>query len=471
MQVKFGTSGLRGLSSELAGMPAALYMTAFCRHLLEEGLAREGDSILVARDFRPSSPDIASICYGAIQSCGLVAVDCGTLPTPALACKGLADGCASVMITGSHIPADRNGIKFYLPSGEINKTDEASLSRWAEKLADTTSVNRTAPDVTDKGETRELFNKRIRSILPKGALKGLKIGVYQHSSVGRDMLVECLDAYGADVIPVGWSDEFIPVDTEAVSRETITLLEGWAREHGLDAVVSMDGDADRPLIADETGQPLRGDLLGLVTAKHLGAKLIVTPVTSNSGIEREFGADVIRTMVGSPYVIAGMETAVQEGKTDVVGFEANGGFLTATPILLEDETLTALPTRDCFLPILATLALAAKHGKKISELAEDYHLPVAAAERVTDYAQERSASLMHYLRASRDNLANFLAPVGAPDTISDIDGLRVTLRDGNVIHFRPSGNAPEMRCYVEAQTQAEADRLLSDGLNLIRSHQ
>ncbi|WP_319531148.1 phosphomannomutase [uncultured Cohaesibacter sp.] len=471
MQVKFGTSGLRGLSTELAGLPAALYMTAFCRHLLEQGLAREGDPILVARDFRPSSPEIASICYGAIQSCGLVAIDCGTLPTPALACKGLADGCASVMITGSHIPADRNGIKFYLPSGEIDKKDEEALSRWAEKLATTTKVNRTAPNASDEGATSDLFNKRIRALLPADALKGMKIGVYQHSSVGRDMLVECLASYGADVIPVGRSEAFIPVDTEAVSKDTISLLEGWAKKHSLDGLVSMDGDADRPLVADETGQPLRGDLLGLVTAKFLGAKLIVTPVTSNSGIEREFGPDVIRTMVGSPYVIAGMDEAVRDGKTDVVGFEANGGFLTATPITLEGETLTALPTRDCFLPILATLGLAAKSGKKISELAEDFHLPVAAAERVTDYAQERSASLMHYLRASRDNLASFLAPVGVPDHLSDIDGLRVTLRDGNVIHFRPSGNAPEMRCYVEARTEADADRLLTDGLDLIRAYQ
>ncbi len=57
------------------------------------------------------------------------------------------------------------------------------------------------------------------------------------------------------------------------------------RQHGLDAVVSADGDGDRPLVADETGTPLRGDLLGLIAANFLGATSVVTPVTSNSGIE------------------------------------------------------------------------------------------------------------------------------------------------------------------------------------------
>ncbi|SNY93236.1 phosphomannomutase [Cohaesibacter sp. ES.047] len=469
MQVKFGTSGLRGLSTELAGMPAALYLTAFCRYLLEQDLAQQGDPMLVAQDFRPSSPDIAAICFGAIRSCGLVPVDCGTIPTPALALKGLQDQCASVMITGSHIPADRNGIKFYLPSGEINKSDELALSRWAAKLDGSVEVCRDAPEISDDDAAMELFQARNARILGKEALQGMKVGVYQHSSVGRDMLSKCLKAYGASIVEVGFSDHFIPVDTEAVSPETVALLKGWASEHGLDALVSTDGDADRPLVADETGQPLRGDLLGVLTSQFLGAGVIVTPVTSNSGIERCLKLDVIRTKVGSPFVIEGMEQEVKEGRNGIVGFEANGGFLTASPMTVAQGTLAPLPTRDCFLPILATLYLARTRGGALSDLVSAYNLPVAAAERVTDFAQERSAALMAHLRGSKDNLAQFLAPVGTPQSTSDIDGLRVTLEDDTVIHFRPSGNAPEMRCYVEAPTQEAASALLKKGLDLIRA--
>ena len=65
-----GTSGLRGLSRDLEGRPAALYATAFARYLLESGLAKAGDTVLVGRDFRPSSPAIAAIVIGALSKAG-----------------------------------------------------------------------------------------------------------------------------------------------------------------------------------------------------------------------------------------------------------------------------------------------------------------------------------------------------------------------------------------------------------------
>jgi phosphomannomutase len=76
---------------------------------------------------------------------------------------------------------------------------------------------------------------------------------------------------------------------------------------------------------------------------------------------------------------------------------------------------------------------------------------------------------MAYLRGSLGNLTEFLKPIGEPGRTSDIDGLRVTLKDESIIHFRPSGNAPEMRCYVEAGDQAAAAALLDAGLGRIRS--
>jgi phosphomannomutase len=74
---------------------------------------------------------------------------------------------------------------------------------------------------------------------------------------------------------------------------------------------------------------------------------------------------------------------------------------------------------------------------------------------------------MAHLRGSREQLAAFLAPAGTIANVSDIDGLRVTLTDGKVLHFRPSGNAPEMRCYVEAADKDSASKLLEQGLSLL----
>ena len=468
MDVKFGTSGLRGLSVELAGMPSALYMTAFCHFLEEKGLACKGDPILMGQDLRPSSPDIAAICFAAIKASGFEPINCGVLPTPALAFSAMAKNCASAMITGSHIPDDRNGIKFYIPAGEISKKDELAIIDWAEKLRGSVALGRDTAQ-SDGGKAASAFMERCASVLPQNALAGRTIGVYQHSTTCREMLIQCLENYGATVIPLGWSDSFIPVDTEAVSSETVALMQGWAKEHGLDAIVSADGDADRPLVADEIGLPLRGDLLGLITSRFLATEVAVTPITSNSGIEANGTFAVVRTKVGSPFVIAGMVDAVESGKSAVVGFEANGGFLTATPLKVGSHTLSALPTRDCFLPILATLHSAFGQGKALSTLSTDYALPFADADRIKNFALERSTALMAYLRQSDDNLATFLAPVGTFASKSDIDGLRITLQSGQIVHFRPSGNAPEMRCYVEAENEASAKALLTKSLMLLEA--
>ena len=131
---------------------------------------------------------------------------------------------------------------------------------------------------------------------------------------------------------------------------------------GSTSIVSADGDGDRPLVTDQTGTPLRGDLLGLIACSFLGAEVVVTPVTSNSRIEAGGQFSVIRTPVGSPFVIAGMQVALAAGKNGVAGFEANGGLLTASDFAVNDHPLRALPTRDCFLPILA-IAVAGRLAK------------------------------------------------------------------------------------------------------------
>ncbi|KQV83966.1 phosphomannomutase [Rhizobium sp. Root1220] len=466
--MKFGTSGLRGLVTDLQGHASALYSTAFARHLLRTGLAKAGDRIFVAGDYRPSSPDIVATCIGALARAGLQPIDCGAIPTPALAHYAMSKECASLMVTGSHIPADRNGIKFYRPDGEIDKNDELAITRIAAEIGDTIDDLTPGEAPNEKHHAFALFLSRNSALLPAGALSGLKIGVYQHSTVARDSLRDVIAGYGAEVVALGRSDHFIPVDTEAVSAQTIEYLRGWATEHDLDAIVSSDGDGDRPLVADEEGTPLRGDLLGLIVARFLGAEVVVTPVTSNSGIEAAGSYRVIRTKVGSPFVIEGMNKAVAAGEMAVMGFEANGGVLAQSAFALSKGILGPLPTRDSFLPILATLFLANQHGKPLSAIAADFRLPVAAAGRLENFAVETSTALMAHLRASPANLAAFLKPLGVVRSVSDIDGLRVTLADCSIVHLRPSGNAPEMRCYVEAEDGTVASSLLDKSLSLVR---
>ena len=323
--LKFGTSGLRGLVTELAGPPTYAYVRAFCAMLLEDQAAGPRNQVLIGRDLRSSSPLIAAQCAQAVSDAGLEPVDCGAVPTPALAQAAMAAGSPAIMVTGSHIPDDRNGLKFYRAQGEIDKADEARILAQHAALA-----LAAAPDVAVTAPSRDVIaGYRARYVDFFGrALEGLTIGVYQHSSVGRNVIGDVLTALGATPVALGRSEVFIPVDTEALRPEDVDLAHRWAGERKLDAIVSTDGDADRPLVADETGLFLRGDLVGALTARFLGADAIITPVTSNSALDRPGLFDkVIRTRVGSPYVIAGMMQAKAEGAAIVIGFEANGGVL------------------------------------------------------------------------------------------------------------------------------------------------
>jgi phosphomannomutase len=466
VSAKFGTSGLRGLSSDLIGRNTFIYVSAFAQHLLSSGQAAEGSMVCVGRDFRDSSPAIAQTAMQALHAAKFVPINCQTLPTPALAHFAMKNGSAALMVTGSHTPADRNGIKFYKPDGEIDKADETEIFSLAERMS-----TRTAPVAFahfqfegDHAAAKKLFIRRNAVILPANDLAGLRVGVYQHSSVARDMLVEVLQSYGAIVTALGRSEMFIPVDTEAVSEEISMLLKSWASTRHFDVFISADSDGDRPLVADETGNPVRGDIIGLLTAEFLKAKLIATTITSNSSIERQVAAKVIRTRVGSPYVIDAMNEALKGKHEAVIGFEANGGVLTGSHFMMAGGELTALPTRDCFLPILAMLHLCKAENEPLSQILALRKFTATDGNKLENFPLQSSAALMKHLMSSTENLAAYMKDFGTVAETSTLDGLRITLEDKSIVHYRPSGNAPELRCYVEAESNDASRDLLRRSL-------
>lgn len=464
--LKFGTSGLRGLADELNGLPAYAYSLAFVEMLSKAGKLQKGDMVFVGRDLRPSSPAIAALCMAAIEDAGFQPVDCGVLPTPALSHFAISQQAPCVMVTGSHIPDDRNGLKFYRNDGEIDKNDESAISAVYAALPENLAF-RHLHDVPLSRDAIDRYVKRYVDFVGLENLHGLRVGVYQHSSVARDLIIRILTELGAEAVPLGRSDVFVPVDTEALRSEDIELLDQWAKESRFDAIVSTDGDADRPLIADEKGRFVRGDLVGAITADWLGVKTIVTPVTSNSALEENFER-VIRTRVGSPYVIEGMAQVIASGISAVVGFEANGGVLLGTDISRDNRTLTALSTRDALLPILSSLGSVKELGKPLSEIAARFHFRVALSDRLQNVPQEKSLAFLSLLKneATRSALFQMDDPIVRSETI---DGVKLFFRSGNAIHYRASGNAPELRCYVEASDESQAEALLETGLAIARN--
>lgn len=468
--VAFGTSGARGLAAAMTDQVCYAYTVAFIQYLTQIGASQGGGDLAMAGDLRPSTGRILCACAEAARDLGLRPRYFGPIPTPAVAAFGIAHGIPSLMVTGSHIPDDRNGIKFNRPDGEILKADEAAIRNQEVGLpvglftgdGAFVATSRSVLPV-EEPEAYDAYVARYLDFFPSGCLAGMRVGVYEHSSVARRVFGDVLEGLGARVTRLGRSEQFIPVDTEAIRPEDVRLARGWAAEGAFDALVSADGDGDRPLVADERGEWLRGDVAGILCAQALGARGVVTPVSSNTALERcGCFQRVLRTRIGSPFVIEGMQRLSAEGLSPVVGYEANGGFLIDSPIERGGRTLAALPTRDALVVALSILAMAREQGRAVSALAQDLPRRFTHSDRIQDFPTEVSRARLaafttgdpeHDRAVVEAAFGDWFGPVAGLDTT---DGLRITFASGEIAHLRPSGNAPELRAYTEAETPERA---------------
>jgi phosphomannomutase len=474
-------------------------------------------------------------CAQAIVDSGCQVENAGKIPTPALVFRAISTRLAGVMVTGSHIPFDRNGIKINKSVGEVLKSDEPGISHEVECVRieeysrtattsafDASGMLKSAPELPALDRAaEETYVRRYLSSFNSGALCGLRVLVYQHSAVGRDILARILRELGPEVVTAGRSETFTPIDTENVTDEQLNRLEEFAvaAEAGgkpLHAIVSTDGDSDRPLVtavlpAAEVklgGRRVRflpGDLLGLVVAEYLSADVAAVPISANDAVERRLRERKVlleKTKIGSPYVISALDELRSAGThARIVGWEANGGFLTGSDIALTKATLAALPTRDSTLPILANLFAAASQGITLSALWDRLparfgraglidNFPVAVSRVILAnlipagdaievefdgalQASDRSradatptplaARPAEDWRQRKATLSRFFTPALGFDDIARInvlDGVRVYFNNGDVAHIRPSGNAPQLRIYANSDSQARADAIV-----------
>lgn len=483
VELGFGTSGLRGLVVDMTDLECYINTLGFLDFLQRAGY-QEGSQVLLAGDLRTSTPRIMQAVTQAILDKGYIPLNCGLVPTPTVALYAYQQNKPCVMVTGSHIPADRNGIKYYKQSGEVLKSDEASIKSCVAEVRETiydSEVETSAftadgslnnppalPNVDSQATAN--YKQRYADFFVADGLAGKKVIVYQHSAVGRDILADILSAHGAEVIAVDRSDTFIPIDTENVTEADKALFVSYAEAHpDVFAIVSTDGDSDRPFVIDESGTFYRGDILGCVVADYLGAQFAALPISSNDAADeflKDKGIEAVHTRIGSPYVIVAMEQA----KVDAcVGWEVNGGFLIGSKIIKNDKILEPLPTRDAVLPILCALYTAAEANTTVSQLFKRLPQRFTGGGLLDNVPLEKIRAFLQVCEDMSKTEA-LMKTIFAGSDLGDVvkldltDGLRVRLASGNVIHFRPSGNAPQFRVYTNANSQDEADTLVERSL-------
>jgi phosphomannomutase len=528
-ELQFGTSGRRGEVVHLTQLEIYIDASAELQYLQElavrDGGIVRGEDFYFAHDLRPSSTEFVKEERGygeigqaiecAIRDAGMRPVNLGAIPTPALAYYALTRSKSSIMVTGSHIPFDRNGYKLNTSAGELSKEQEAPIKRAVGRVRERIYSQPFAVSQFDErglfksghrelsaetGDARSEYVDRYLSFFEDLSLEGKRILVYQHSAVGRDLLVEILERLGAEAIPTGRSESFIPIDTENIDRAQLATIQALADEaapkHGpIDAIVSTDGDSDRPLILGvnrATGEArfFGGDLVGMVVAEYLGADAVVVPISCNDAIDRGNLARIVepKTRIGSPYVIAGMKQALSRGKAAVCGWEANGGFLTGSDIFRNGKVLKALPTRDAILPILSVLFAAATRSLSLIELFDGLPRRFSRAALLKRFPRQTGLKLVARFSPGdpkirdvvfapdgaatpaaeeiRGQLERFFTPQLGFGTIARLnytDGVRIGFGNGDIAHFRPSGNADELRIYGVADTQERADAIAEMG--------
>jgi phosphomannomutase len=471
--LKFGTSGLRDtvdryeagefLRGKMTDREVYINTRGFISFLREMGdINNTQRTIAVGGDLRSSTSKIQAAVIKAIQDEGLVADYIGDVPSPVLAYYAMQKGMPSVMVTGSHIPEDRNGIKYTKISGEVLKSDEepilANVKKAREEvygLEDADYIfdsnknfltEQVLPESVSRDEAVKMFIDRYVNGLPADFLKGRRVVIYQHSAVGRDINAEIFKLLGAEVIipteavNITYVDEatrqdkteevylrsetFVPVDTEKITNKTQAVLDYLRDNYPADAYISFDGDTDRPLFADENAKFLPGDKLGALSAQFLKADMAAIPVTSNRKMVDDDlygkGMKVLKTRVGSPYVIDAVQGYLAENPdTAAVTWEANGGFLLMTPVQIEgaEAELKALPTRDATLPlVLAVHQIGETETGKASDMIRARLTPYETNAGVVDnkssgaetYTAETGQTIKKMFQPGDENVAEVI---------------------------------------------------------------
>jgi len=452
----FGTDGVRGVAGCDLTARLAMDLSTAAAAVLGAGVlgnsgggsggsggsgGRTGRPLaVIGRDPRASGEFLEAAVIAGLAGAGVDVLRLGVIPTPAVAyLTGALDAAFGVVISASHNPARDNGIKFFGRGGiklpdAVEDEIEARL-RTPEPAAATVEFGR----VRDATVEQERYLDHLLATLPgPSALAGLRVVADCAHGAAYQLAPEALRRAGAEVFTIGAEPDGLNINAGCGST-SLGALVAAVLEHGADAGIAYDGDADRCLAVDADGQPLDGDQIltvlatGLKEAGRLTGDTVVVTVMSNQGFHvamREAGIVVIETPVGDKHV-----SAVMRERGYVLGGEQSGHIIMAEHATTGDGVLTSLQLLSAVNQRGVSLAAAAKMMPKYPQVL--VNVPGSASQL-------------------------------GPEVAAAVARARKQLGGNGRVLVRPSGTEPTIRLMVQAEDAGLAERVVSQLADEVR---
>ncbi len=444
----FGTDGVRGLANGTLTADLALSLAQATAVVLGQGRTAEARraqgrrlTAVVARDPRVSGEFLTAAVAAGLASSGVDVLEAGVLPTPALAFL-VADRDADfgVMVSASHNPAPDNGIKIFARGGM--KLPDAVEARIEQAM----SGPKLQPTGADVGriarfsDAEDRYVMHLLASLPQ-RLEGVKVVLDCAHGAASGVSPETFRDAGAELVVIGADPDGLNIN-DGVGSTHLDVLAAAVLEHGADVGIAHDGDADRCLAVDASGQVIDGDRIMAILAASLHERgrlhdnTLVATVMSNLGLHRamsERGIRVLQTAVGDRYVL---EEMTRGGYS--LGGEQSGH------LIMSDYATTG----DGLLTGLHLVAEMARTGKSLAQLASI--MTVFPQVLVNVRGVDRS-------RANTD-----------PAVVAAAAAASAALGDTGRVLLRPSGTEPLVRVMVEAADEQTARRHADELADVVR---
>ncbi|MFE9920192.1 phosphoglucosamine mutase [Streptomyces sp. NPDC005774] len=439
----FGTDGVRGVANGDLTAEMALGLSVAAAHVLAEAGTFEGHrpTAVVGRDPRASGEFLEAAMVAGLASAGVDVLRVGVLPTPAVAhLTGALGADLGVMLSASHNAMPDNGIKFFARGGhkladELENRIESVYEEHRTGAPWDRPTGAGVGRVRDYEEGLDTYVAHLVGVLPN-RLDGLRIVLDEAHGAAFRVSPEAFARAGAEVVTIGTQPDGLNINDGCGSTH-LEQLKAAVVEHGAALGIAHDGDADRCLAVDHTGEEVDGDQILAVLAlamrerSALRSDTVVATVMSNLGfklaMERE-GIHFVQTAVGDRYVLEQMK---KQGYA--LGGEQSGHVIVLDHATTGDGTLTGL--------LLA--ARVAETGRPLRELASVMERLPQVLINVPDVDRTR-VQTSGELAAAVTEAERELGETG-----------RVLLR--------PSGTEPLVRVMVEAadidQARSVAGRL------------